>query len=136
MIWLKRLAKLMGIALVVAVALTAWNVYGAGPVTEGYEFPRHSIWGGGPGALFEGQLIEVGGCIETAGEESSTVVWPPSYFLTVEDGEPVVHGGWREVRMGESVRMGGGWYPTVPPTGRNVAGCPPPFFLSTGFVED
>ncbi|MEX0625637.1 MAG: hypothetical protein WD402_03745 [Chloroflexota bacterium] len=133
---LRRFAMLIGVALVVGGAYAAWYIYGAWPVPDGYAFPRHSIWGSGPGALFEGELVEVDGCIETTGDDSSTVVWPPGYFLRVQDGQPVVHGSWRELRMGESVRMGGGWYSTVPPTGFDIGGCPPPFFLSTGFVED
>jgi hypothetical protein len=104
-------------------------------VPDGYEFPRHSIWGSGPAALFEGELAEVDGCMK-----QRATIRPPSsgrrgIFLQVQDGQPVVHGSWRELRTGESVRIGGGWYATVPPTGRDIGGCPPPFFLITGFAD-
>lgn len=126
----------VGVLFLGGVGFLLWSVYGSWPVPDGYHFPRHSIWGGGPAALFEGELIEVDGCIRTSGDEPSSVVWPPGYSLTIEDGQPVVHGILSRGRMGEAVRMGGGWYQGVPPTGRDVGGCPPPFFLTTGFVRD
>ena len=125
------------IALVVGVALTAWSVFGAWPVPEGYAFPRHSIWGGGPAALFDGVLVEEDGCIMTEG--GGTVVWPPGSWLSVEGGEPIVHVSWRAVRMGERVRMGGGEYSRAELTGvaAGAAGtrCPGPFFLTTGTAD-
>lgn len=137
MIWLRRLAKVMGIALVVAVALTAWSVYGAWPVPEGYEFPRHSLWGGGPTALFEGTLVEEDGCIVTDG--GGTVVWPPGSWLSVEEGEPIVHVSGREVRMGERVGLGGGQYSRAGladvASGAAESRCPEPFILTTGIAD-
>lgn len=67
------------------------------------------MWGG-PDALYEGTLEDVDGCIRTArGEanQSFAVVWPPGYRLSIDGGEPVVHGGFREMTMGERVRMAG-----------------------------
>jgi hypothetical protein len=42
------------------------------------------------------------------------------------------------VRMGEAVRMGGGYYEDgQPPAGsRDIGACAAPFFLSTGFAEE
>lgn len=94
---------------VVAIALSVgWYAFGAWPVPNGYSFPRHSQFGG-PDALYVGTLENVGGCIRAAGDDSFAVVWPPGYWLSIDAGEPVVHGGFREVRMGEPVRMGGGY---------------------------
>ena len=133
---LYRALLVLGLLILAASGWALWSVYGAWPVPEGYAFPRHSVWGGGPTALFEGELIVVDGCIRTAGVEPSTVVWPAGYSLTIEEGEPVVHGILLNMRMGQSVRMGGGWYESVPPTGRDIGSCPPPFFLSTGSIEN
>ena len=135
--WVRSLVVVSVVALTTGVALTAWSVYGAWPVPEGYEFPRHSIWGGGPAALFEGTLVEEDGCIVT--DSGGTVVWPPGSWLSVDDGEPIVHVSWRAVRMGELVRLGGGVYSRAELAG--VAGgaavtrCPEPFFLTTGLAD-
>lgn len=127
----------LGFGLVAAaVALSvAWLVYGGWPALDGYSFPRHSMIGG-PDALYEGTLEDVDGCIRTT-DGSFAVVWPPGYRLSSEDGEPVVHGGFRGVGMGERVRMGGGYYEDgrPPPEARDVGTCAPPFFLSTGFTD-
>ncbi len=133
--WLQRLAAVLGIMFVLAVVYAGWMLYGGWPAPDGYEFPRSSLWGGGPTALFDGELVEVDGCIRAGGEDAATVVWPPGYSLTLEGGEPVVHGSFRDMRMGEPVQMGGGWYDGAPPTSRDTEGCPPPYFLSTGFVD-
>ena len=95
------------------------------------------MWGGGPAGLFEGALEDVDGCIRTAGEDSFAVVWPPRYRVSVEDGQPVIHGNLRDVGMGEQVAMGGGYYEdgARPPGTRDVGSCTPPFFLSTGFTD-
>lgn len=129
----------LGAGLVVAavLAFVLWYVYGAWPVPSGYEFPRHSLWGGGPTALFEGTLVERDGCIRTDGGD--TVVWPPGYSLSVEAGQPVVHGSGLQVRMGERVRLGGGEYSrsqlgAVASHGAQTR-CQAPFFLTTGFVH-
>lgn len=134
---LKRAGLVLGVLLLAGGAYALWYVYGAWPVPEGYEFPRHSLWGSGPDALFEGELVWQGGCIRTSeGEGGSTVVWPPGYSLRLTNGQVEVHGSGRVVRMGERVRMGGGWYETndgfdVLPETR----CPAPYMLSTGFVD-
>jgi hypothetical protein len=136
--WLTRIGLGLAVAVVTIGAFAAWSVYGTWPVPEGYAFPRHSMWGGGPAALFEGTLEEVDGCVRTqGGTQQFTVVWPPGYSLTLDRNEPVVHGNFREVRMGEAVRMGGGYYETgdPPPTTITVGNCPPPYFLSTGFED-
>lgn len=128
------------IAVVVIVALAAavgvWLVFGAFPVPDGYAFPRHSMFGG-PAALFEGALQDVDGCIRTDGDPSFAVVWPPGYRLGIESGDAVVHAPDRKVRMGEAVRMGGGYYEDgqPPPGSRDIEACAPPFFLSTGFSD-
>lgn len=126
----------LGIAAVAVALYVAWSTYGSWPVPGGYSFPRHSMWGG-PQALFEGTLRDVDGCIRAGEDESFAVVWPPGYRLGVEDGEPVVLGGPRDVGMGEHVRMGGGYYEDgqPPPGTRDVGGCTAPFFLSTGFTD-
>lgn len=116
----------------VAFALV-WNVLGEWPVPSGYSFPRHSQFGG-PDALFIGTLEDVDGWIRAAGDGSFAVLWPPGSWLTVDDGEPIVHGLFWEARMGEPVRMGGGFYEEgqPPPGSRHIGDCAPPFFLSTG----
>ncbi len=121
----------------VAVALSlAWYVYGTWPVPEGYSFPRHSMLGG-PAALYVGSLEDADGCIRTAGDQSFAVIWPPGYRLSLEGGEPVVHGGARDIGMGELIRMGGGYYEdgSPPPGARDVDDCSPPYFLSTGLTD-
>jgi hypothetical protein len=135
---LKRISLIIGLAVLATAAFGAWYVYGSWPVPDGYAFPRHSAWGGGPTALFEGSLLEVDGCIRTAGAQQFTVVWPPGSSLALVGGKPVVRGSGREVRMGEPVRMGGGYYESgePPPGTRDLGDCPAPYFLSTGFVED
>jgi hypothetical protein len=136
---LKRIALVAAVAVLVFSTFTAWYVYGSWPVPDGYSFPRHAAWGGGPTALFEGDLQEAEGCIQGATDSGAfSVVWPPGYHLTLDRGEPVLHGGSLQVRMGERVRMGGGYYETgePPPGTRDLGTCPPPYFLSTGFVDD
>ena len=133
----RRFVLVLGV-IVVAVALSVlWYVYGSWPVPDGYSFPRHSSWGGGPDALYEGTLQEEDRCIRTAGDGSFAVVWPPGYRLSLEDGKPVVQGGGREVGMAEAVRMGGGYYEDgqPPPGARDVGSCAPPYFLSNGFAD-
>ena len=123
--------------LVVVVALAAyagWYVYGAWPVPQGYDFPRHSIWGGGPLALFDGTLTLDGSCIRTA-IDGATVVWPPGYRLAIVGREPVVFGGSHRLLMGQPVQMGGGFYDNPPPTSFAIGDCPAPYFLSTGFID-
>jgi len=132
----RRVVLLLGVGFVAVALSAAWYAYGAWPVPDGYSFPRHSMFGG-PAALYEGTLEDVDGCIRAAGDESFAVVWPPGYWLNVEAGEPLVHGYFREVGMGEPVRMGGGYYEDrqPPPETRDVGDCAPPFFLSTGFTD-
>ncbi len=133
---IKRVGLALLVLTVAGVALVAWLTYGAWPVPAGYAFPRHSIWGG-PQALFEGTLAVDGSCIRTDDSDSATVVWPPGYRLAMVDGEPIVFGGTRGVRMGEPIRMGGGWYEDgiPPPTSFDLGDCPAPFFLSTGIAD-
>lgn len=132
----RRVVLVLGVVAVTVALYLAWSTYGSWPVPSGYSFPRHSMWGG-PTALFVGTLDDVDGCIRTVGDESFAVVWPPGYRLSVEGGEPVVHGGSRSVRTGEQVRMGGGYYEDgqPPPGTRDVGNCAPPFFLSTGLTD-
>jgi hypothetical protein len=136
-VWVKRIGLPLAAAVLVVGAFTVWYVYGTWPVPEGYGFPRHSMWGSGPEALFEGTLQDVDGCIRTGGGQPFTVVWPPGYALAVDDNEPVVHGSSREIRMGQVVRMGGGYYESgdAPPTTITVGNCPPPYFLTTGLAD-
>ncbi len=134
---LRRLLLGLGVLAVLSAAAAAWYVYGPVPVPDGYRFPRHSLWGSGPDALYEGTLVEADGCIRT--ENRFTVAWPPGYRLDVKDGQLVVWGGGRTVRMGEPVRMGGGYYESeaLPDLLSAAAdtGCPMPFFLSTGWAD-
>ena len=132
----RRTVLVLGVvAAAVALALV-WNVFGGWPVPSGYSFPRHSMFGG-PDALFVGTLEDIDGCIRATGDESFAVVWPPGYWLSVEDGEPVVHGFARDAGMSEPVRMGGGSYEDgqPPPGSRDIGDCAPPFFLSTGLSD-
>jgi hypothetical protein len=133
--WIKRGAAVLVLVLLAGAAYTGWYVYGAWPEPVGYDFPRHSIWGGGPLALFEGTLGMESGCVRTAGPSALTVVWPPGYRLVIVDDEPIVIGGSRDVRMGHEIRMGGGSYGRPPPTSFNIGDCPGPYFLSTGFED-
>ena len=138
MIWLERIAAVMGIALVLALGYTAWTIYGASPVPTGYEFPRHSLWGGGPLGLFEGTLVERDGCILTDG--GGTVVWPPGSSLSLDrNGEPIVHIGDEELRIGELVRLVGGQYSRAQlasvAAGAAESRCPEPFVLTTGIGD-
>jgi len=132
----RRLLLALGVAAAAVALSVTWFVYGSWPVPDGYFFPRHSMFGG-PDALYVGTLVGVDGCIRTAGDGSFAVVWPPGYGLSIEDGEPVIHGGFSEVGMGEQVRMGGGYYEdgSPPPGARDIGTCAPPFFLSTGFSD-
>ena len=136
---LKRAGLVVAVLLVAGGASALWYVYGAWPVPDGYEFPRHSMWGGGPTALLEGELVDQDGCIRTRGEGGATVVWPPGYSLQLHDGRPEVHGGGHVVGIGVSVRMGGGWYDTWDQGASIFAGaetrCAPPYFLSTGLLN-
>lgn len=134
---IRRSVLVLGIVAVALVLYLAWSVYGGWPAPRGYSFPRHSMWGGGPAALYVGTLEDVDGCIRAVGDVSFAVVWPPGYRLSIEGGEPVIHGSFRDVGMGEQVRMGGGYYEDgrPPPGTRDAGRCEPPFFLSTGFTE-
>ena len=135
--WLGRGLAALAIAILLAVAFAGWYVYGAWPEPDGYDFPRHSLWGGGPLALFEGVLVEQDGCIRSAGPgEQYTVVWPPGYHLAVKDGVEIL-GGSKPIQLGEPVRMGGGYYEAgdPPPTAFNIGNCPAPYFLSTGLID-
>ena len=94
------------------------------------------MWGGGPGGLYEGTLAETDGCVHTA--DGFTVAWPPGYRLDTDDGEIVIRDGGRTVRMGEQIRMGGGYYESELPDIQSAAastGCPMPIFLSTGWAD-
>jgi hypothetical protein len=130
----RRAMLSLGVLIVAIATYLLWYLYGPWPVPDGYAFPRHSIWGGGPVALYVGPLSVDDGCIRTVGVEPQTVVWPPGFILTIEDGEPIVHGNYHEVRMGAPVRLVGGSYGGAPPTSR-TEGCPPPYFLTTGFAD-
>ncbi len=132
---LKRAGLVVAVLVVAGGAYALWYVYGAWPVPDGYEFPRHSQWGGGPTALFEGELVDEDGCIR--GSDGATVVWPPGYSLHLHDGRPEVHGGGQVVGMGVSVRMGGGWYDQWEASIFSGAAtrCAPPYFLSTGLIN-
>jgi hypothetical protein len=134
---LKRAGVLVAVLLVAAGAYALWYVYGAWPVPDGHEFPRHSIWGGGPTALFEGNLSDHDGCITTDG--GATVVWPPGYSLSVEAGRPVIHGDGGDIQMGQQIRLGGGEYSRGElrgvAAGAATSRCPEPFFLTTGLAD-
>jgi hypothetical protein len=132
----RRSLSVLGVVAAVVALAFVWNVFGGWPVPSGYSFPRHSIFGG-PDALFVGTLEDVDGCIRANGDESFAVVWPPGYWLSVEDGEPVVHGLARDAEMGEPVSMGGGFYEggEPPPGSHDIGDCSPPFFLSTGLID-
>jgi hypothetical protein len=132
-----RAGLVLAVALVAAAGFVIWYVYGAWPVPDGYEFPRHSMWGGGPTALFEGSLEDHDGCVTTDG--GSTVVWPPGFSLSVVAERPVVHGGGRNIEMGQAIRLGGGEYSRAElhdiASGAAATRCPEPFFLTTGFAD-
>lgn len=133
---LRRAGLAFAIAVVAVVLALVWNVFGGWPVPGGYSFPRHSQFGG-PDAEFVGTLEDVDGCIRATADGSFAVVWPPGYWLSIEDGEPFVRGLARGAGMGEPVRMGGGYYEDgqPPPGSRDIGDCAPPFFLSTGLSD-
>ncbi len=136
-VMVRRTVIVLGaVAAAVALALV-WNVFGGWPVPSGYSFPRHSMFGG-PQAEFVGTLEDIDGCIRAMAEDGSfAVVWPPGYWLSFDDNEPVVQGFTRDAGMGEPVRMGGGYREDgqPPPGSRDIGGCEPPFFLTTGFSD-
>lgn len=127
---------MLGVIVVAMVAYGAWYALRPPGTPDGYEFPQHTLSGGGPAALFEGVLRESDGCIQ-AGD--ATVIWPEAYSLSLEEGEPVVRGDGRDVGMGVAVRLGGGYYDEadLPDAAADAIGgpCPGPYFLTTGFVE-
>lgn len=133
---LGRTGFVLGVAVAAVAVALVWNVVAGWPVPSGYSFPRHSMFGG-PDAVFEGTLEDVDGCIRATGEGSFAVVWPPGYWLSIEAGQPVVHGVGRRAGMGEPVRMGGGYYEDghPPPGTRDTGACAAPFFLSTGLAD-
>lgn len=141
MAWPKRAGQGAGVLVLALVAFALWYVYGAWPVPDGYEFPRHSQWGGGPTALFEGELVDEEGCIRTGGEDGATVIWPPGYSLHLNNGRPEVYGGGEEISMRTTVRLVGGSYETrsqlagISTQGAADTPCPPPFFLTTSLAE-
>jgi hypothetical protein len=131
---MRRIAIVLLVIIAVVAGFAAWNVYGAWPVPDGYAFPRHSMWGGGPDGLYEGTLVVEDGCVLT--ETGHTVIWPPFSSLAIEDGEPVVRIGFTTISMGEPVSLGGGFYedgvlPEVA-SGADEWDCPETWFLTTG----
>jgi hypothetical protein len=131
---LRRVALVALLGLVATGAFVAWNVYGAWPVPNGYAFPRHPLWGGGPAALYTGTLLVQDGCILT--EDGDTVIWPPFSSLAVVEGIPVIRIAGREIGMGARVELGGGWYDQDyaddVATGVRGSSCPSRYFLTTG----
>jgi hypothetical protein len=137
---LKRTGLVVAVLLVAGGAFALWYVYGAWPVPDGYEFPRHSLLGG-PQAGLAGTLVEEDGCIRIRGDRGGgvTVVWPPGYSLSVEAGRPVVHGGSRNIGMGQQVLLGGGQFSRAQlheiGSAAATTPCPEPLFLTTGFAD-
>ena len=67
-------------------------------------------------ALYEGSVVEVDGCLRLGEEpDSHTVVWPPAFTLTTQDGERVVldEEGRAVGRIGHFFRLGGGEVQTL-----------------------
>jgi hypothetical protein len=129
----------IGLLITLAV-LTVMYVFAPVGAPPGYHFPRHTGLGGGMDALYEGVLVDDGGCV-TTDDEVTVVVWPPGYGLEVRDGRLVVVGGGRVVGMGEPVALGGGEvdrdalgaYPFAALTA-DVA-CGDRYFLSSGWAD-
>jgi hypothetical protein len=136
----QRSLTMLGVIVAAMAAFGIWYAFQPAATSDGtpagYEFPQHTLSGGGPAAVFEGTLSEADGCLR-AGD--ATVIWPEDYSLTLEDGEPVVRGDGRDIGLGEAVRLGGGYYQEadLPDEALDALGgpCPGPFFLTTGFVE-
>jgi len=64
-------------------------------------------------ALLFGNLVEFDGCVRVEAADIGAYhlpVWPPSFYITLEDGVIQVHDGSGDVvaRVGDWVRMGGG----------------------------
>lgn len=117
------------------------------PAPAGWYFPRHEgFQNGGPAALGIGTLVARQGCLYIDGEGPDTlVIWPRDFWLEVSGGIAIVQsGGGTSVRLGEEVRMGGGYYedlPAVLPFVRELLLDPdlPPcptrsYFVGTGFA--
>ncbi len=134
-----RVTLVVAALAVLALGAGASYLHGPVPVPDGYAFPRHSLWGSGPGGLYQGTLADDDGCIRATGDEEVTVVWPPGYRLGLGPDGPTVHAGGRQVAMGQAVRLGGGWYDRDQlrgvAAGAAETRCPGPFFLTTGFVD-
>lgn len=132
----QRSLTMLGVILAAMVVFGAWYLLlRPTPPPVGYEFPRHGIWGGGPGALYEGVLTDDDGCIR-AGE--FLVIWPSAYSLTLEDTGPVVHGDGRDAPVGAALRLGGGYYEDGLPDAAadaQVGTCGGPYFLTSGFAD-
>ena len=78
----------------------------------GIALPRHGWSGEGPAALGSGRLELDDGCLSlrSADGTSYVVVWPPDTRIMLEDGTPVVWIGADTARVGDDVRLGGGYY--------------------------
>ncbi len=132
----RRAVLVLGIAAVAVALYVAWSTYGFLARAERILLPA-PLDVGRPGCPLRRHSQRRGRMHSSGGDESFAVVWPPGYRLGTENGEPVVHGGPRDVGMGEQVRMGGGYYEDgqPPPGTRDVGSCAPPFFLSTRFTD-
>ena len=127
-----------GVAFVGALLLVA-AYFIRTPVPAGYDFPRHSWWGGGPAALLSGTLVEEGGCIRVQGAfGTDTVVWPARYSLRLRDGGLQVSGDGRTAHLGSTVALAGGEYGTadeLESTTGETTRCPAPYWATTGWGD-
>lgn len=135
-----RVALVALAGVVIVAGLLVFGYFYRAPAPPGYAFPRHNWWGGGPGGLFKGTLVEADGCIRIRGAAASeyTVVWPARYQLRLVDDVPQVVGDNRTARTGDLVELGGGEGGTAD-TLKSITGettrCPAPYWITTGWVQ-
>jgi hypothetical protein len=128
------------IAVVAFLALGAFVLWRLAfpPPPTGYYWPQHTVWGGGPLALFTGHIIERDGCFyaDAGSGPESLVIWPMFSSVAIDDGEPLLTTHGRSFRLGEEVALGGGFYDDgpLPESARSVleVPCAGPYFLTTG----
>jgi len=135
---LKRIGALAVAVLLTLAVLAVMYLYAPVGAPAGYHFPHHAAFGA-MDALYEGVLVEGGGCVMT--ETGDTVVWPPGYGFELRDGRLVVVGGGRVVGLGEPVALGGGFISREHLRGFPLAAgtadvpCGNSFFLTPGWAD-
>jgi hypothetical protein len=135
---MRRAATLL--VIVLALAGFLW-LRAFPPPPAGYQWPQHTLWGGGPTALGSGVLVERDGCIYLASEPGGEVrlpVWPMFATLAKKDDRLMIRIDGQTLAIGDTVWVGGGSYegalPDVMAAARDVP-CDGPYFLVTGLAD-